>query len=129
MIEFQKRKRLKKIIYSPIILIILIIILFFIIKGTWNVYKKDRLSKLSLDREKIELQKIIDRENNLNNSIEYLKTEKGIESEIRSKFRAVKNGEKIAVIIDEESSTTIPIQISDAESKNIFYKIIDWFML
>ncbi len=41
-------------------------------------------------------------ENTILSEIEYLKTEKGVETELRDKFRIVKEGEQMAVIINSE---------------------------
>ncbi len=100
MLDFQNKKRIRKILYSPVFLILLGVILFSMLRGVWNVYKKERLSMENLKQEQVEHDKLIARQNNLASSLEYLKTEDGIESEIRSKFRAIKDGEQVTVIID-----------------------------
>ena len=46
------------------------------------------------------------RKEKLVSNIEYLKTDDGVESEIRNKFRLVKQGESVAVIINDEASST-----------------------
>lgn len=104
--DFQRKKKIKKILYSPIVLLLLSIIFVIVLRGVWSVYKKSQISSENLEREKIELSKLIERQKNLANSIDYLKTEQGIEDEIRTKFRVVKEGEHVAVIIKEEIPTT-----------------------
>lgn len=106
MLEFQKKKRLRRILYNPFTLIFLAVITIFLLKGVWGVYQKKALSLETLEKERIELAKLEVREKNLAASLDYLKTEQGIESEIRSKFRAVKEGEKVAVIIEEQTPTS-----------------------
>jgi cell division protein FtsB len=108
MLEFRKKKRIRKIIYSPITLIFLCIAFAIIVKGLWGVYQKEKISAMNLDREEREYQRLSSREKNLADSINYLKTDEGVENEIRTKFRAVKNDERVAVIIDDDSSTTPP---------------------
>jgi hypothetical protein len=127
MIEFQKKKKIKKIIYSPAVLILLGIILLIILNGVWNIHSKAILSKNNLNREQIELNKIIEREKNLESSLEYLKTDQGIENEIRSKFRAVKEGEKLAVILDDNPSTST--STITEQNKSLWNRIISWFVL
>jgi cell division protein FtsB len=70
------------------------------------VFQKDRLSLQNLEQERFELEKIRLREKTLTASLDYLKTEQGIESEIRTKFRVVKEGEQVAVIIDAQPAST-----------------------
>lgn len=105
MFEFQKKKRIRKIIHSPYFLVIFFILFFSVLKGTYGVYMKDKMSFEKLNIEKIENKKLLERKNNLTNSIDYLKTDQGIESEIRSKFRAVKEGESVTVIVDRKNET------------------------
>ncbi len=112
MIDFQKKKRIRKILYSPISLIILFIVFILLFKSVWNVYDKQKLSIKNLNQEKIENDKLSQREKKLNTSIEYLKTEQGIENEIRVKFRAVREGEQISVIVDDNNVNTVTVSTS-----------------
>ncbi len=123
MLEFQKKKRIRKILYSPITLILLTVLMAIISRGLVGVYKKARLSLQNLEREKIELEKLVVREKNLASSIDYLKTEQGIENEIRTKFRAVKEGERVVVIVDNQASTS-PLTI--ATSTSLWYRVFHW---
>ncbi len=104
--EFQQKKKIRKILYSPLVLIILALVLVVLIRGVWNVYNKERLSSENLEQEQAELAKLEERERSLASSFDYLKTDQGIESEIRTKFRAVKEGEKVSVIIDDKTPTS-----------------------
>ena len=106
MLEFQKKKQLRKILYSPIILLLLAILFVLLFRGAWGVYQKERLSAENLEKERNEFDKLVLREKNLAASLDYLKTDQGIESEIRTKFRAVKEGEQVAVIVDAQSSAS-----------------------
>ncbi len=127
MIEFQKKKKFKKIVYSPIVLTVLFILLLFIINGVWNVHERAIISSNSLKREQIELNKIIERERKLETSLEYLKTDQGVEDEIRSKFRAVKEGEELAVILDDVIATTTAT--TTEQNIGLWNRIINWFVL
>lgn len=66
------------------------------------------------------------RKEKLVSNIEYLKTDDGVESEIRNKFRLVKQGESVAVIINDEASSTknnikIPQNISEISTSTSFF--------
>ncbi len=53
--------------------------------------------------------------NQILSEIEYLKTEKGIETELRDKFRVVKKGEQMAVIVnskDKDNKSGVGLNIS-----------------
>lgn len=123
--DFQKKKRIRKIMYSPITLTILAILFAILTSGVWGVYNKMKLSIKNLEKEETEKAKLESRKANLATSIEYLKTEQGIENEIRTKFRAVKDGEKIVVIVEDKDSTTTQIDTSTS-SKSLLYRIFHW---
>jgi cell division protein FtsB len=124
MYDFQQKKKIKKTLYSPIVLLLLAIIFVMLLRGVWGVYKKSQISYENLERERNELNKLAEREKTLNSSIEYLKTEQGIEDEIRTKFRAVKDGEQVAVIINEGTTTPTPVSTSTPSFR---YKLFHLF--
>ena len=106
MLEFQKKKKLRKILYSPIVLLLLAILFVLLFRGVWGVFQKERISAQNLEKERNEFEKLVLREKNLAASLDYLKTDQGVENEIRTKFRAVKDDEQVAVIIDNQATGT-----------------------
>ncbi len=110
--EFNKKKSYRKFLYSPLTLILLLLILGVLLKALWGVYQKEKMSADYLAREQNELQKLTNRQKELAKSVEYMKTEKGIEAEIRSKFRVAKEGEMLAIIVDEDSSPVSKVATS-----------------
>ncbi len=80
----------------------LLILVFFIAKGVFGIYIKERDSRQELallEKKKAELS---DRLAKVSLNNDRLKTEEGIESEIRSKFDVVKEGEGVIVVVDEK---------------------------
>jgi propanediol dehydratase small subunit len=90
--------------------------------STWTVYKKKQSSQEMKD---ISLQNVIElrvRSEDLKSKIETLKTDTGIEEEIRSKFNVTKDNENMVVVVDDEknvASTTAP-------KANLWQKIINF---
>lgn len=125
MYDFQRKRNIRKFMYSPLVLIAMLVLFLILVSGVWGVYSKARISRLNLEREKTELAKLAVRQQKLSTSIEYLKTEQGVEDEIRTKFRAVKDGEKIAVIINTNTTSTSSITSSTTES--LLFKVFHWF--
>lgn len=128
MTEFNKKRPYRKFIYSPITLFLLFIVLIIILKAAWGVYQKERISAEYLAREQNVLEELADRQAALAQSVDYLKTDKGIEAEIRSKFRVVKEGEMVAVIVDNEdvknSTASTTTQIAPS---SFWQKMRVWF--
>lgn len=101
--DFEQKRKYKKLFYSKPVIIALLFLFLFVTKATWNVYQKMELSKENLELVKNDLEKLKVREEALASQIDYLHTEQGVEAEIRQKYRVIKEGEEIAVIIDDEN--------------------------
>ena len=101
MVEFQARKRLRKIIYSPVLLGTLFIALLFLSHATYSLLQKYHDAK---DTASI----LLNEKNNLSSKIEglearvsALKTDRGVEEAIREKFKVAKTGEGVVVVVDQ----------------------------
>lgn len=90
------------------------------------MYQKELLSRGNLERTQAELKKVHDREVSLNDSVQYLKTSEGIDAEIRTKFRAVREGEEIAVIVVPEKEATTSVEQATV-SVGFWGTIKGWF--
>lgn len=115
--DFEQKRKLKRYLYSKPALVVLTLIFLFVAKATWNVYDKVEISQDNLSMAERELDKLKVRKEALASQIEYLQSEQGVEAEIRQKFRLVKEGEEIAVIIDDD--ITLPTA-STTENKSLW---------
>jgi Tfp pilus assembly protein PilX len=106
MLDFRKKKAARKIMYSPWILLLLFVLTLFLVKAAWNVHTKERASSEALARSTAELAKLEAREASLTSAVAYLGTPAGVETEIRTKFRVAKEGELVAVILEDAPTTT-----------------------
>lgn len=104
--EFRKKKLIRRILYSPFTIAALFVIAILMFRSAINVHGKAVASREAFDRSSREFAKISGEEANLANSISYLSTPAGVETEIRKKFRVVKPGESLAVILDDAPSST-----------------------
>lgn len=91
----------KRIIASPISLIVGIVLLVVLVKAGFNIYGKAELSSERLAQAQAELAKLQARQTELSARVGLLSTEQGLDTEIRTKYHAVKEGESVAVIVDE----------------------------
>ena len=122
--DFQNRKKIRKILYSPVTLLALFVVLSILVSGVWGVYQKSKVSHENLEREKKEIGRLTERERTLTSFINFLKTEQGVENEIRTKFRAIKEGEKVVVIVENKAS--VAEATSTVTSKSLLYKVFHW---
>ena len=97
----------KKYLASPITIALLLVVCSILIKASTNLNKKSNLGAEKLQQAQAELQKLKDRQSDLTFKVEHLSSDEGLESEIRAKYRAVKDGESVAVIVDDEKAAVI----------------------
>jgi cell division protein FtsB len=106
MLEFQAKKKVRKIFFSKAVIVIMILIVMLMTRATWNVFQKEQVSAANTREAERGLIKLKDRQNLLTSEVSRLSTNEGIEEEIRSKYSVIKPGENMLVIIDQNASTT-----------------------
>lgn len=130
MIEFQARKKLRRVLYSPFLLIVLFVALFFFSRATFSLWQKsaetkDTLSALINEKEALKTKK-----ENLAARVAALGTDKGVEEAIREKFRVVKEGEGVIVVVDQkdtEGEVLTPVAKLTVELTAILEKVKSFF--
>lgn len=91
---------------SPLVMVGLIVLFVLLLRGVRSIHEKASLSAEKLKSAELELAKLQDHERDLSSQIGYLSTEQGIEAELRTKYRAVREGESVAVIIGDQASSS-----------------------
>ncbi len=109
--------------YNKVTLGFLFVVVMLAIHSTWVVYNKKKESEELMN---VSLERVADlrkRESGLNNKIERLDTDLGLEEEIRSKFSVTKEGENMVVVVprDGNVATTTP------KKKSFWSKIVGLF--
>ncbi len=107
--EFQEKSKNKKKRKSKILLLFMAIIFISLSRGVVGTYSKERDSKIEMDRVAEEKRNLEGRYNIISEQSESLKSQIGIETEIRSKFDVVKDGEGVIIIVEKD----IPIPEED----------------
>lgn len=103
--EFQARKKqqdsVNRILSSRWSLFIAVIILIFLIRGNIRIFKNYFHVKEKYNEDLKFYESLKSREIQLNKDIERLKTEQGLDYEIRKKLDVSKDDEKVIKIIDK----------------------------
>ncbi len=120
--EFQRKKRLHRMLYSKVSITLLAILTILIIRGSIAVVQKERQSRKNLEKVEAELIVAKEREKTLEEDIKTLSTPTGIESEIRSKYNVRKEGEDVIIVVEPESQ-----EDSSSTESSFWSKIRDWF--
>ena len=105
--KYSNRSIFRRIIASPITLVLCVVLLVVLGKASFNIAEKTRLSSERLTLAQAEIMELRERQSELSTKVEYLSTDQGIETEIRTKYHAVKDGESVAVIIDESKTASV----------------------
>lgn len=106
MIAPRERGTIKRIVYSRPALILLAVLFAFVAHGTWKVYEKASLAREQKNRITKELAELKSREADLQAKLAELRTERGLEEELRERFGVVKEGESVVVIVDPSDNGT-----------------------
>ena len=96
----------QRILRSPIVMIVVIVVCIILAKADWNIHEKMRASALRLEQSQSELTKLQARQTELSSKVSYLSNDQGVESELRTKYLAVRQGESVDVIVDTNQATT-----------------------
>ena len=102
MLEFQDKKMFRRVLYSRVTFVLFFIICVFVGRAAVSMYKSDSLTGEKRKIAEEELMTVKTRENALKAQVISLKTERGVEEELRKKFRVVKNGEGVIIVVDQE---------------------------
>ncbi len=107
----------KRLFYSPIGIVLACIILFSLIRGGLGIHEKAMLAGQRLSQAQTELADLQHQQSSLSASIAQLSTTEGIEAELREKYHAVKEGESVAVIIDNSNTASSSKQATSTSAE------------
>ena len=103
--RYGNRGRIRRMANSPLSVVVALIIFVFMAKSVWSMYDKVRLADARLAQAEGEIVRLENRRTDLATKVEYMGSERGLEAEIRTKYRAVKEGESVTVIIKDAANT------------------------
>lgn len=101
--EFQAKRRFERILYSTGSILVILLIIGFLAKATYGAYQKKVISQKELDLTMQAYNHLTTEQQNLKGDLAFLKTDEGIDAELRSKYRLVRPGENVVVIVEEQN--------------------------
>ncbi len=123
--DFQQKKTVRMIMYSKVTLFVLFVLVVLFCRGVWNVYQKEKFSRDGLAVAEKKYADLSVRKDFLESQIQKMKTEEGLEEEIRNKFSVTKKGEVSVLIVDSSSSTVE--DSGDKIQKSLWQSFLDLF--
>lgn len=113
--------------YSWLSLLALGALTFLLVKGAFGVMVKERESALRVRTLEEESTKIDSRETELREEMARLQTEEGILEEIRDKFSVTREGEYVAIIVDEKRAATTTELSTGERLRDWWQGLLDWW--
>jgi len=98
----SRQKLWHKVAFSWITIGLLILVILLLTRAVLGMYQKNNRANHRAQSAHMELKKVQEREVSLRKDLEYIKTSKGMEEELRQKFDVARDGEHLLVIVDKE---------------------------
>ncbi len=89
--------------YSKVSLIVLFGVLFVVGRGAWRIQEKVAVARAERDLTARSFADLTSRTEELEASLVRLKSDHGIEEELRQKFTVARPGEEVVVVVDESA--------------------------
>jgi cell division protein FtsB len=103
MAEYQKSRKLQKLMNSKLTLAVLLALFLFLSVNLWKIASKERETNQARAAAESQLANLRSQNDSLQSDIDKLQTSGGVEESIRDKFRVVKDGEGLVVIVDDQN--------------------------
>jgi len=101
--------------------VFLLVVLFFMVRSGINVYKKERETQENRNMAELEFAELEGRKTELQKEVIKLKTDRGVEEELRSQFEIGHEGESMLVIVDR------PVVEDLKEEEEVWWKtMLPW---
>jgi len=101
--KIQHKRQFRKIVESKPVLVILCVFLVFFIFNIIKLVNKASETKQNRDVAQDKINELEKQKEDLEQKIQKLSTEKGVEEDIREKFGLGKEGEGMVVIVEDEN--------------------------
>ncbi|MFH1978880.1 MAG: hypothetical protein ABII97_00625 [Patescibacteria group bacterium] len=122
--EFQERRLFRNLFFSRIVFALFLCGAIFLALAVYEVYKKGKHAVLRNEVAEKEVSELENRKNQLQANLDGLRTEFGVEKELRERFQIKKPGEDYVIILKDQDAEQEPPQ---KEENGFFKKIINWF--
>ena len=96
----QQKRNMLKVFGLRIFTVVLLLALFALLRGGWNIYQKQREAYLNKVNTEAKLDELVDRKRQLQAEVLHLKSNRGVEEEMRQQFEVAREGEGLIIIVD-----------------------------
>lgn len=108
MATFQQRRDPMRLMWRRLIAVLLLVLIAIALRGVWGVYKKSQESRELKVEAEATLNDLKSREKELRGDIASLKSDRGVEAELRERYDLAREGESVVVIVDPPAPAPEP---------------------
>lgn len=108
--KFGKENNYKEYIYSKPVILVLLVLMGFISMSVYERFGVERDMSHRRTSAESELERLQDRKIQIENRVEYLEGERGIEEEIRKNFDVAKEGEQVIILVGDEPESVEEVE-------------------
>lgn len=123
--EFQERRKLRRFFFSRPAFAVFSVAAIFLAFSVFKVYKKSSQAVLKNTAVLKDIADTNKRKGELEANLQKLKTEQGVEEELRKKFQIKKPGEEFFVVIEKEPPAD-NANYSGSQGKVILEKVLNF---
>ena len=120
------KRSYRRILFSWGTLAVALVITFLGVKGVFEMYSKESLSRERLVAAQKEQEDFRLRHASLSQAVSFLETDEGVESELRKKYRVIKPGETAVLIVNDA-----PVQATtsklNSEQRPWYARLFEYF--
>lgn len=127
MFDFHEKRKIRNWLYSKPVLVLMLIPIGFLSVSVFERFEKERETAEKRDERQAELDVLNERAAAFEARVDYLKSERGIETEIRDRYDAVKKGEQAVIIVGDTSTIEYDNSLEEnEEDKSFFSRLKFW---
>lgn len=115
MLDFYQKRKLRSVMNSRITQAVLAMFAFIML---WNAFERYTMADMMSERRalvEIEAAALQSQKDGLENQVQYLRDERGLEAEMRRQFDIALPGEEVVVILEDEETIVIEPLVEPVE--------------
>jgi len=122
--KFQRRRQTRNLLTSWVTLVALLVAVFVLGRSTFDVWKKSSLAAERRSEQIVQLRDLEERRDLLEEELTELRTERGVEAELRDRFQIGRPGEEAVIILGDGASEGTIEQVTEDEEDGGFWRSI-----
>lgn len=120
MVQFHNKRDPMRLMWRRLIAVLLLVVIAIALRGVWGVYQKSQESRVLKIEAQAQLGDLQTREQELRTDISNLKSDRGVEAELRERYDLAREGESVVVIVDPPAPPPEPAPTPFQRFKSMF---------